>query len=195
MKANRQIRNMKFETQASENYRQEIEVINSNTYMSAAEKRAAKEAAAEAFLASGMGTKRGIREKFEEYQQAAGENYIPYWELPESIRRQLPGGEEALMWSPGDIMRRATGKDEKKMARYMEAGENMKRDMEARNSVGSEAIQQLAEAQTAGLISTMDLYEMMGELAIYDEAGFIKSADDLSTIIAEMIELRNSAEW
>lgn len=165
-----------------------IERINENSDLTKKEKveqrkaaRAAEkemmERAAKNYLESGMATVSGIKQAFEEMKE----------EFPdEEISFELDG--ETISYNPRDLMEGATKGDPKLMAEYMDADENHRKEMEARHIVGSDAIQQLAEAQQSGKYSEMLFYDNLRKTAAAVQTGRIKSADELQTFIKKLDE-------
>ena len=85
-------------------------------------------------------------------------------------------------------MEEATKGDAKLMAEYMDADDNHRKEMEARHIVGSDAIQQLAEAQQSGKYSEALFYDNLRKTAAAVQSGRIKSADELQTFIKQLDE-------
>ena len=145
--------------------------------MSRKDKSAAIERAAERFLASGMGTRRGIMEKFAEFKL----------DLPEEEIVTTGDGSEVTI-NPRKIAEEVIGKDWKKAAEYMDATEEHKREMELRHYAGSAAIQQIADMQEAGLISKNSMYSMFADVTnVIASKGEI-SPDELQGIIMDLYE-------
>lgn len=145
--------------------------------MSRSQKSAAIERAAQQFLNTGMGTRRGIMSAFQEY----------ITNLPETETITTPDGEEIdidLKEYVADVIK----KDWKKAAEYMDASEEHRREMEARHYAGSEAIQQIADMQKAGAFSIQSMYSIMGDVPrIIAGKGEI-SPDALQGIIMDLVE-------
>lgn len=165
-----------------------IDRINKNEDLTkkekAAQRKAARaaekemmETAAKNYLKSGMATISGIKQAFEEMKE----------EFPdETISFELDG--ETISYNPQELMEGATKGDPKLMAEYMDADENHRKEMEARHIVGSDAIQQLAEAQQSGKYSEMLFYDNLRKTAAAVQTGRIKSADALQTFIKKLDE-------
>lgn len=140
-----------------------------------AEEKMKMETAAKNFLESGMATVSGIKEAFEQMKEEFEDEEISF---------ELDG--EMITYNPRELMEGATKGDPKLMAEYMDAGENHRKEMEARHIVGSDAIQQLAEAQQSGKYSEMLFYDNLRKTAAAVQTGRIKSADELQTFIKKL---------
>ena len=145
--------------------------------MSRKDKSAAIERAAQQFLNTGMGTRRGIMSAFESYMD----------ELPETETIYTPDGE-TLEIDMQQYVRDMIGKDWKKAAEYMDASTEQKHMMEARHYAGSDVIQQLADMQKAGTISLSSMYSMMGDVAAIVASQGEIAPDELQGIIMDMME-------
>lgn len=165
-----------------------IDRINENEYLTKKEmvvqRKAARaaekemmERAAKNYLESGMATVSGIKAAFEEMK-----NEFP----DETVSFELDG--ETISYNPQELMEGATKGDPKLMAEYMDADENHRKEMEARHIVGSDAIQQLAEAQQSGKYSEALFYDNLRKTAAAVQSGRIKSADELQTFIKQLDE-------
>lgn len=165
-----------------------IDRINENADLTKKEKAAQRKAAratekemmeraAKNYLESGMATVSGIKQAFEEMKE----------EFPdEEISFEVNG--ETISYNPQELMEGATKGDPKLMAEYMDADENHRKEMEARHIVGSDAIQQLADAQQSGKYSEMLFYENLRKTAAAVQSGRIKNADELQTFIKQLDE-------
>lgn len=165
-----------------------IDRINENADLTKKEKTAQRKAAraaekemmetaAKNYLESGMATISGIKQAFEEMKE----------EYPdEELSFALDG--ETFTYNPRELMEEATKGDAKLMAEYMDADENHRKEMEARHIVGSDAIQQLAEAQQSGKYSEALFYDNLRKTAAAVQSGRIKSADELQTFIKQLDE-------
>lgn len=145
--------------------------------MSRKDKTAAIERAAERFLATGMGTRRGIMEKFAEFKM----------NLPEEQTIMTDSGTEYSI-NPRKMAEEVIGKDWKKAAEYMDATEEHKREMEARHYAGSETIQQIADMREAGDLSINSMYSMFGDIAGIVASKGEMSPDKLQGIIMDLYE-------
>lgn len=142
-----------------------------------AEEKTKMETAAKNFLESGMATVSGVKKAFEEMK-----NEFP----DETVSFELDG--ETISYNPQELMEGATKGDPKLMAEYMDANENHRKEMEARHIVGSDAIQQLAEAQKSGKYSEALFYDNLRKTTAAVQTGRIKSADELQTFIKKLDE-------
>ena len=145
--------------------------------MSRKDKSAAIERAAQQFLNTGMGTRRGIMSEFDSFLN----------DLPEQDIFTLPTGE-TIELNMQDYVRDMIGKDWKKAAEYMDASTEQKHMMEARHYAGSDVIQQLADMQKAGTISLSSMYSMMGDVAAVIASRGEVAPDELQGIIMDLME-------
>ena len=135
------------------------------------------ETAAKNYIESGMATISGIKQAFEEMK-----NEFP----DETVSFDLDG--ETIEYNPQELMEGATKGDPKLMAEYMDANDNHRKEMEARHIVGSDAIQQLAEAQQSGKYSEALFYDNLRKTTAAVQTGRIKGADELQTFIKKLDE-------
>lgn len=145
--------------------------------MSRKDKSAAIERAAQQFLNTGMGTRRGIMSEFDSF----------VGNLPEQDTITLPTGE-TIDLNMQEYVRDMIGKDWKKAAEYMDASTEQKHMMEARHYAGSDVIQQLADMQKTGTISLSSMYSMMGDVAAIVASRGEIAPDELQGIIMDLME-------
>lgn len=142
-----------------------------------AEEKTKMETAARNFLESGMATISGIKEAFKEMEEEF-----------EDVEISFKVGGETITYNPRDLMEGATKGDPKLMAEYLDASEDHRKEMEARHIVGSDAIQQLAEAQQSGKYSEALFYDNLRKAAAAVQTGRKKSPDELQSFIYKLDE-------
>ena len=161
-KARQRIKRLGFKNKAVRLF-EETEKTIKGMKISRKEKTALMEKNAERFLRSGMGTKTEIMESFQ----------MEIFDYPEKLQQMI-----------NDL----TGGDVSDMARYVEATENQKYEMEARHYVPSDIIQMLAEAVGAGTINTEQFYQYMHEAAMFSYMNEgKKTPDEIQEYIMELI--------
>ena len=165
-----------------------IDRINENEDLTKKEKTAQRKAArvaekemmetaAKNYLGSGMATISGIKQAFKEIKEEF-----------DDVEVTFKVGNETITYNPRDLMEGATKGDPKLMAEYMDADENHRKEMEARHIVGSDAIQQLAEAQQSGKYSAALFYDNLRKAAAAVQTGRKKSPDELQSFIYKLDE-------
>ena len=128
--------------------------------------------AAEQYLSSGMATKTGISDKFDDYLAGVPEEGFT---------------EEGMEYNPRAMIEEMIGDSSAKAAEYMDASEEKRREMEARHFAGSESIQTLAELQQAGKMSLNTFYANLHEVAVHSYLNRDISPDELQGFINTLI--------
>lgn len=167
---------------------EEAQRVIRESSMTRAQKSTAMEAAAQQFLESGMGTLKGIDEKYSEFI-----NTFQTEADIANIDEMTANAMEAIGFSIEDIPTQeyinevTEGKLSKKVE-YMEADERHRKEMEARHHSGSGAIQQIAEMQSASGYTSYWFYESLRRTAMWSYRNKDASPDQLTAFITELEE-------
>lgn len=147
-------------TDAAAHFKSQQKIIRESG-MSREKKSAAMERAAKQFMRSGMGTVKGIEEKFA-HNKAAKSKYV----------------------------KEMVGDDPAKKAEFLDASANQRKIIAARHYIGSEAIQQVAEMTTdkRGNDDPKAFYEILGRTSVYIATYGELPPDQLSDLIIDYTE-------
>ena len=156
--------------------------------MSRAQKSTAMEAAAQQFLESGMGTIKGIDEKYHEFMGT-----FPTDADVNNIDSETVDFMKSLGYDIEDIptqeyINEVTEGSPAKKVEYMEADERHRQEMESRHHSGSSAIQQIGDIQSTSSRSSYWFYESLRRTAIWSYHHKDATPDELTTFITELAE-------